>query len=359
MLTRTRLASAVRRLLTVAVLVLVGSTSACTPLDDDLQVTAMFDDSAGLFVGNDVGVLGVPIGEITDITPRGRQVAVRMRITGDRSLPAKVGAAVVSRSVATDRYVELTPAFARGPRLRDGAVIPLARTRTPVEYDEVLSSLNTFSKGLAGKDGKARALRRLLAEGAAALDGRGADVNDTVTALSKGTGALAEHRGEIVGTVRDLDDLTALLAANQEVVRQFIESVSDATDMFATERRQFGAALRSLDRALQSLGTFVQRNRAQLGTSLRGLTRVVENLLEHQAELAEAIEVLPLTLQNTGNAVTPGNRLNVKLPPTSLSPIRQLTDALCELAPADLCEQLGTNPSIEEILDGLLGVTRP
>jgi hypothetical protein len=34
-------------------------------------VSAYFDDTAGLFVGNEVGVLGVPVGQVTDDRGRG------------------------------------------------------------------------------------------------------------------------------------------------------------------------------------------------------------------------------------------------------------------------------------------------
>ena len=56
------------RLLVVAGLVLL--TGGCVPAavkGDTIEVTAYFSDAAGLFVGNDVGVLGVPIGEVTAI----------------------------------------------------------------------------------------------------------------------------------------------------------------------------------------------------------------------------------------------------------------------------------------------------
>jgi len=334
-------------------LVVVGSAGGCTVLGDSRHVTAELDDAAGLFVGNDVGVLGVPVGRITAIEPRGDVVEVEMQLTTDRALPASVGAVVVSRSVATDRYVELTPAFAGGPRLEDGDRIPLARTRTPVEFDEVLASLEGFSRGLSGRDGDARALRTLLAAGADALDGRGADAHDTIVSLAEGAGALAEHRDDLTGTVRDLDELTAVLAANQEVVRQFIESVTDATDLFADERERFGRALRSLSRALTTLGAFVEENRHALRSNLAGLTRVTAQLLEHQRELAEAVEVLPLTFGNIGRAVHDG-RLRVKLPPRSLSPAPEITEPVCRLLPG-VCDELGTNPDVPGLLEGLLG----
>jgi len=344
--------------LALAATVLTGS---CTPLvgGSDLHVTALFDDSAGLFVGNDVGVLGVPVGKVTRITPAGDVVEVELEIDGDTDLPATAGAVVVARSVATDRYVELTPAFGDGPRMEDGATIPLEQTRTPVEFDEVLASLEQFSTGLLGKDGQAAAISELLHSGAQALDGRGTDLHDTLRDLSKAAGAIASHRDDIAGTIGNLDDLTTLVAANRALVDQFIRSITDATDLFADERHSFGRSLTALSRALESLAGFVQDNRALLRSDLPRLTRVVDRLLERRRELEETVEVLPLALTNVGNGVGADDRLNVKIPPTDLSPIAEQTDALCARLPFDLCSVLGTDPSFLDLLEAIVGGLQP
>ena len=83
------------------------------------------------------------------IEPEGDHVRVTLRITDDElKLPADANAAVVARSVATDRYVELTPVYLSGPRMEDGAVIPLDRTVTPVDFDQVLASVPSQSQAL-------------------------------------------------------------------------------------------------------------------------------------------------------------------------------------------------------------------
>ncbi|WP_121258898.1 MCE family protein [Nocardioides ferulae] len=351
-----------RRRLLVPVLALLLGTAGCNPLGSDaMQITVELDDSAGLFVGNDVGVLGVPVGEVTAITPRGAHVEVELEVDADADLPADAGAVVVARSVATDRYVELTPAFGDGPRLEDGDRIPLDRTRTPVEFDEVLASLDGFSTGLAGPDGDARSLRRLLSTSADALSGHGADANRTVRQLAAAMGDLSGHGDDLVGTIDGLDQLTALVAANDEVVDQLLTSVADASDLLADERHAFGRSLSSLSRALRTLAAFVGENRGalrgSLRGSLRGLTRVTRNLLVHQADLAEAVEVAPLTFENIGNAIGDDDRLDVRLPLRHLSPSHELTDALCDdVLPPGVCDELGTSPDLGDLLGALLGV---
>jgi virulence factor Mce-like protein len=339
------------RLLVVAALVL--GLGGCTPIGEDrLRATALLEDSSGLFVGNDVGILGVPVGKITDITPHGEVVRVDFQVSGV-SVPADVGAVVVARSVATDRYLELTPADGPGPRLEDGATIPLERTRTPAEFDEVLASLKQLSEGLRGPRGDAAGLRSLLRNGAEALDGRGGDLRDTVRQLSGAMESLSEHRGDLTGTIRALDGLTAAVAANEHVIDEFAVSVSDATNLFADESQEFARALDSLTRALRTLARFARDHRGALRGSLGDLTWTLDQLLEHQRSLAESIEVLPLTLQNTGMAISGDDRLNVRLPPEHISPRQELTGPLCDELPANACDRLGADPRLGD----LLGVT--
>lgn len=330
-------------------------TNGCTALGGGkMLVTAEFKDSAGLFVGNDVGVLGVPVGKITSIEPAGPVVKVELEVDPDVSIPASAGAAVVARSVATDRYIELTPVYAEGPRMKSGATIPLDRTRAPVEFDEALATLSDITKGLKGKDGEAATLRRLLEAGSTNLKGRGADIGDTIDNLTVAAEGLAGNRDEITGTVDDLDALVTLLATNKTVVDEFITSITDTTDLFAEERQSFGRSLRSLQKALRTLATFVKAHRKELRSTTVGVGQLAERLLTNQEALEETLEVLPLTVRNVGDAVSADGRLQVKLPPQYISPVHALTEPICELLPA-VCEQLGTAPDLAALLDALTG----
>ena len=52
---------------------LLGPLSGCGLLGGgSLEISAVFKDSAGLFVGNDVGILGVRVGKVTKIEPQAR-----------------------------------------------------------------------------------------------------------------------------------------------------------------------------------------------------------------------------------------------------------------------------------------------
>ena len=71
-------------------------------------VRAEFVRAVGLYKGSDVRILGVKVGEVTDVSPRGDRVEVEMTYDDHYNVPAEAKAVVVAPSVVSDRYVQLT-----------------------------------------------------------------------------------------------------------------------------------------------------------------------------------------------------------------------------------------------------------
>lgn len=338
------------RMLLVGLLVLASSTSLAgcmpsNPLRQTATVTAYFPDSAGLFVGNDVGVLGVPIGKITGIEPAGIEVKVTMEVEADRAIPADAGAAVVARSVATDRYVELTPVYAGGPKLADGAQIPREKTVTPVDFDDVLEALNTFATGIAGSKQGTKAVQELIENGEAAFRGNGDLFNGTIKSLAEAVTGVAGQREDLSQTLVSLDILVNEIAENESTARTFIQQVSRASQMLSEERVNFRSALRALDRAVTIVAEFAVTNRAQIVDAIGGTSKVFRTMLSRQKQLTEILEVMPLAMQNLTRVVTPDNRAPVRVPPKVLFPFGSQIERFCERLPDPLCELFsGTDP---------------
>lgn len=315
---------------------------------DTIAVTVELADSAGLFVGNDVGVLGVSVGEVSAIEPVGDRVEVTVEIDADQPVPADAGAVVVARSVATDRYLELTPVYDGGERLADGATIGLDDTRTPVDFDQVLESLNEFATGIGGSRATTDAVRRFIAAGTDALAGRGPLLNQTIHSLSEGVGALSGNRDDIAATVRSLDTLVATIGANSTTARTFIRQVARAAEILADERTEFRRALRALDRAVTTVAEFAVDNRARIVTTLDGSGDLMRTVLTKQDQLAEILRVMPLALQNIRLATGGDDRLPLRIDPLILDPLGGVLQDLCASLPGDLCDILaGTDPGAD------------
>jgi phospholipid/cholesterol/gamma-HCH transport system substrate-binding protein len=334
-----------------------GFSGCTTPIvgSDKIEITALLSDSAGLFVGNDVGVLGVKVGKVTAITPDGPNVRVTLSVDADQPIPKDAGAVVVARSVATDRYLELTPVYHSGPKMADGAVIEESRTRTPVDFDDVLGALNTFATGIAGTKETKDAIKNLLASGSSALDGKGEDFNRAVTALGGAVDSISGQRDNITSTVKSLDTLTGTIASNQTLVRDFITQVSQASQLLAAERQNFQSSLRSLGSAVESIADFAHKNRQQLVTALQQSTTLMSSLLTKRDRLTEILRVMPLTLENLG-AIYHNGRLRVRLDPTVITPVGGLINTLCSATKTQFCAAFGPSLVNLQNLLALLGL---
>ena len=60
-------------------------------------------------------ILGVAVGKVTEVTPKGDKVEVEFEFDGKYKVPADAKAAVVAPSLVSDRYVQLLPAYTGGP----------------------------------------------------------------------------------------------------------------------------------------------------------------------------------------------------------------------------------------------------
>ena len=101
--------------------------------------------------------MGVRVGQVTSVVPRGTSVLVEMEYDGEHDLPEDVQAVIVSPSVIGDRFVQLTPAYDGGPRLDDGSTIAMEDTAVPVELDDMVASTRDLVSALgpegANRDG--------------------------------------------------------------------------------------------------------------------------------------------------------------------------------------------------------------
>lgn len=287
----------------IGVLVIVGGLWWVLTRAGTTTITAYFDKSIGIYDGSDIRVLGVKVGSVTSVEPQGDQVKVEMRVDRGIDIPADANAAQITPSVVADRYIQLTPVFTGGDKMASGSEIPIERTATPVEVDQLYASINDLSSALgpegANKDG---ALSKFVETGAANLDGNGLALGESITQLSDAARTLNDSRDNISITIKNLNTFVGALATNDQQVRQFNTQLSDLTGFLAGEREDLGAALNQLSLALGDVAKFVADNRDQLVTTVDGLVAPTQTLANNKEGLANTLTMLPLAISNLVNS---------------------------------------------------------
>lgn len=297
-LARVRQATAAMLVAGVAVAA-AGCSAMPRPLGSKIHVTADFANIAGMYEGNYVAVLGIPVGKVDKITPRGTYVQVQMSIDKDTPIPADVLAALVSPSIVTDRHVELTPAYTgSGPTLKDGDHLVLERTRTPVEIDTMVKTIDQFAAALkpdANGDGTGPLSGRILYR---AVDGQGDKMRQTLEALSGALKIGVNNKDALSTIVIKLNELTQLIATNDQTVRDFSKRITQVSGLLAQQAPGLQAVLAQLSTFLNNTSTVLNAKQQPLTEALTRFNATLEQLRRNAWQLTEVIDVTPMLFES-------------------------------------------------------------
>jgi phospholipid/cholesterol/gamma-HCH transport system substrate-binding protein len=236
-------------------------------LGDKYEVQAVFADSQSIRVNSPVRIAGVNVGTVTEVEPLAGEDAVELA-GGDRGLPvaggdreaARAGARGVAlvrmeitdagRPVHVDAtmqirprlflegnyFVDLRPGTPSAPEAEDGFVVPITRTSSSVQLDQVLSALpadvrahlqlvlDELGRGLA-RHGGTEGLRELLRTSGPAFRS-----TSRVAQALLGTGP---H--DLANLIRNLDAVVAALGRNETDLKELVTNLRLVAGALAAE----------------------------------------------------------------------------------------------------------------------------
>lgn len=295
-------AAALAVLLVAGVVVLLRTTETI----NRTNVVAYFENSNGIYVGDDVRILGVPVGRITSIEPQPERVKVSFWYDDKYDVPADAKAAILSPTLVTARALQLTPVYTEGPVMKDDAVIPSERTAVPVEWDEVRQQLEKLADTLQPTEpGEVSPLGSVINTTAENLRGEGANIRETVIKLSQAFSALGDHSTDIFSTVKNLAILVSALQDSTDLMRQLNQNLASVTGLLADDPDEVADAVRDLNAVVPEVQAFVAENREALGTTSDKLAGVTQALNDSLADVKQFLHVAPNTLQNYVNIWQP------------------------------------------------------
>ncbi|WP_405159780.1 MCE family protein [Nocardia sp. NBC_01499] len=270
-------------------------------LGQTIQVTADFENIAGIFEGNPITVLGLDVGKVEKIVPKGTFVEVHMSIDKSVKIPKDAMAAIISPSIVTDRHVELTPVYTKGDTMADGAHLPLGKTKTPVELDTMIKTIDQFAAALKpepGSEGIGPLSGRVLYP---MMNGNGAKMRDTLNALSGALKVGVDNKDAVSNIIIKLNELTTMLADNDQSVRDFSNRMTQMTGLLADQAPGLEATLNQINDFLANTSTTLVQYQDQLAGSLAGLTNVTSQLRQNAYGITEIVDVAPMVFQNVDN----------------------------------------------------------
>lgn len=270
------------------------------------HVVAYFANSTGVFVGDDVRILGVPVGKIDRIEPQGTHVKISLWYDEKYLVPATAKAVIISPSLVPMRAIQLTPAYTDGPTLADHAVIDQDRTAVPVEWDDLRDQLEKLTAALQPTEpGGVSTFGSLINTAADNLRGRGATIRKSIIALSQAFSSLGNHSDDIFATVKNLSILVSALRDSTSVIRELNQHLATATGLLSNNPDEIGRAVRAVNGVVGDMQRFVAANREALGTASDKLASISTAVVQSLDDLKQTLHLSPNTVQNFVNIYQP------------------------------------------------------
>lgn len=273
--------------------------------EPDYTVVAEFSKTIGLFSESDVRVLGVSVGRVVEVTPQGERVRVTMEVEGEHAIPSSAVATIVPISLISDRYIQLSPPYSEGPKLRDGDVITAERTTIPYELDDLLLSLKRFLDALeAGSLEDPGALGDAVTNLAAALRGTGGALSRTLEGAGSISSVVNERSTDLDGAITSLSGLVSALSAKRNDIAALNSGLARGLGAVADEQAALEASLRNIALLTHELGDLIRDHRPTLQSDLTSLARLTSSVVLHQESVVRAndwLHVLADGLESSHN----------------------------------------------------------
>jgi len=270
------------------------------PFVEGYRVEAVFSNSNQLRKGSPVRIAGVDVAKVVKLSHGPGTTALATLEFKDSGRPVHADAELRIRPrlfLEGGFYVDLMPGSPSAPEIKDGGTIPLSQTKTPVQFDQILSgALDRPSRD---------ALRGLLDEtGSALADGGAEDLGAfnkpavpalrDIAIVSEAARGVKTH--DLSDTVRSLSRITGALAANDQALGGLVTGLARTTNALASESDALQSSVREFDNVLQhSPATLAAIDRTlpavgQLARDIRPALRIAPPVLRDASKLLTQLD---------------------------------------------------------------------
>lgn len=271
----------------IAAVTVVALTLGRSDLGDGFELTAQFEDAAGLRVGDDVFVAGVRVGEVLDIEIVEDRIETTLQVQG-ADVPAQSRAEIKLRTLVGSRGIEVTTGDDFTDLLSDGDVIPLEQTSVATDVPEFGDETEEL---LTEVDSEA--LNTFFASVTDVTEGQ----RDEVSALIDGGTRLAEvvsdQETQIRRLLRSLREVSSTVSERDEELIAIIDEFSVVFDRLVERRDEVRRLLRETNATSAEAADLVGDTRAELDAILDEVHADVEILQDRQVALAETLAYAP------------------------------------------------------------------
>ena len=324
------------------------------PWKGEWELRAVMRQATELGPRSPVRVAGVEVGKVKEVEAGEGGTSVVTLALEESALPIHEDATLSVRPrifLEGNFFVDLKPGSPGSPTVDEGHTIPIAQTTAPVQLDQILSTLQSDTRGnlkllLKGlgegfADGGARALNRAWAPSDAAFT-NGAIVAEAFR---------GEHEDDLPRFVEAGGQSAAALARGRRL-GDLVEGLNRSARALASRRAELSATLPALDRMLEEAGPALDAfnaafppTRALVADARPGVRAAPATLELALPVLAQARRlVAPAELPALLGQLDPAVRSLARLEP-------DLTELLGDVTPITECVRRNALPTLTTTID--------
>jgi virulence factor Mce-like protein len=242
---------------------------------DRQEFAAVFTDASEVVPNNDVRLNDVIVGKITAVDLHDFRARVEFKVDRDVELPSGTRAELRQVSLLGEEYLALIPE-GEG-RLKDGAEIPLERTRRATDFEELVGTGGELAAGLS-----AGSINQLL-HGVTNAFGDDPDklgrLIDSTAAVSK---SFNDATPDLQATIDRVDQMAAKLAPESGEMAAALDDLADGMEALGRHSGDLSALT-------TNLADFGERMAAVLTTNEQRLTDGMPHLRQILTEASGSL----------------------------------------------------------------------
>ncbi|OBI53409.1 mammalian cell entry protein [Mycobacterium kyorinense] len=270
------------------------------------KIVGYFTSAVGLYPGDQIRIVGVPVGKIDSIEPRAEDVKITMSVDRGVKVPQDARAVIMAPNLVAARFIQLAPAYTSGPVMADGASIDLSRTAVPVEWDEVKESLTDLANQLSPAAGQMQGpLGKAINQAADTFDGTGESFHSALRELSQAAGRLGDSRTDIFGAVKSLQVLVEALSTSNEQIVAFSGHVASVSQVLAHSSDHLDQTIGALNQALNDVKGFLHENNSTLIGTVNKVGDLSKTLSDQSENIEQVLHVAGPGISNFYNIYDP------------------------------------------------------
>ncbi len=275
--------------------------------DQGYSVYGYFDSAEGLVEGVSVEIAGVDVGQVKDIMLDNGKAKVELQLNPDVIIGKDVQAAIRTKGVLGDKYVELIPGSKEAPHLRSGERIE--QTISPTNIDNLLKQLSSI-----GKD-----IKELTGSFSGVLGGEAGRTSlqiivDNLRELTQTLNKTVQRNHENINRTLDnftifSQDLRDISGSNKEALREIVVNFRQASHQLQKTVTAFNQITDKINRGEGTIGRLINDEETieSMNQTLVALKEITDKINRGEGTIGklindeETVENVNKTLTNVNN----------------------------------------------------------